>query len=265
LIIEGTRADEDTLDSESSVEERCLELVSQTEALAMVGFAWKDITRYKTMKTVAERTGRVLVISPKLAFLLNRLKHIEGLDITDVAAEQAVKVYLKRKDSMLYSKSDYVSSKYDIGYSVDWDRKEPDTINLEHFTSGVRAYQIKENPSRYLVHLDYYDFNELIDLCPRSGSTYIRASSEPFSDEMKLDENRLSKWLEHFDINAPEYKPLYVHASGHASRPEIEQFIHDVNPKTVFPVHTEKPEIFDSIVPAGTIVISPEQGKEYVS
>ena len=35
LIIEGTRIDEDTLDSESSVEERCLELVSQTEALTM--------------------------------------------------------------------------------------------------------------------------------------------------------------------------------------------------------------------------------------
>jgi len=264
LIIEGTRIREDTPDSESSVEERCVELVSRTKGLAMVGFAWKDVTRYQTMKNVAERTGRILVISPKLAFLLNRLKSINELDITALSTEKAVKVYLKRKGGMLYSKSDYVASKYDIGYSADWDRKEPDTIDLEHFTYGVRAYQIKRNPSKYLVHLDYYDFNELIDLSPAPGSTYIRASSEPFSDEMKLDEERLRRWLEHFDINAPAHEPLYVHASGHASGPEIKQLIHDINPKVVFPIHTENPEFFDSIVPRNTKVVSPEEGKRYL-
>ena len=263
LIIEGTRITNDTPDTESSVEDRCLELVSQTKALAMVGFAWKDLTRYQTMKKVAERTGRILVISPKLAFLLERLKHIEALDITDVSGDETVRVYLKRKQNMLYSKSDYVHSKYDAGYSVDWDRAASSTINLEHFTNGIRAYQIKQNQSKYLIHLDYYDFNELIDLSPAPGSTYIRASSEPFNTEMELDEERLKKWLRHFDINAPAHEPHYVHASGHASGPEIEQFIHDINPKVVFPVHTEHPEAFDKIVPMSTKVVSPEEGKEY--
>jgi ribonuclease J len=263
LIIEGTRINKDTPDTESSVEERCLELVSKTKGLAMVGFAWKDITRYQTLKKVAEHTGRVLVISPKLAFLLNKLKHIEEQNITDISYDKAVRVYLKRKQNMIYSKGDYVNSKYDAGYSVDWDRATPSTINLEHFNNGIRAYQIKQNPSKYIVHLDYYDFNELIDLSPAQGSSYIRASSEPFNTEMQLDEERLKKWLRHFDINAPANEPIYIHASGHASGPEIRRFIHDINPNVVYPVHTEHPEAFDDIVPAGTKVVSPELAKEY--
>jgi ribonuclease J len=264
LIIEGTRIDKDTPDSESSVEERCLDLVSQTKGLAMVGFAWKDITRYQTMKNVAERTNRILVISPKLAFLLNRLKHIEELGIGDVSGDEAVRVYLKRKQNMLYSKGDYVNSKCDAGYSVDWDKSDPSTVDLEHFTNGIRAYQIKQSPSRYLVHLDYYDFNELVDLRPAQGSTYIRASSEPFNEEMRLDAERVRMWLRHFDINSPTHDPIYVHASGHASRPEIRQLIHDINPKAVFSVHTRHPEIFDQIVPANSKVVRPEEGKEYI-
>lgn len=263
FVVEGTRITETSPDSESGVEQKCLDLVSRTRGLAMVGFAWKDITRYQTLKRVAERTGRTLVISPKLAFLLNRLRDRGELDITPVAGEKAVRVYVERKGGMLYSKADYVSSKYDIGYSVAWDRKDPDSIDVEHLEHGVRAYQIGEAPSKYLVHLDYYDFNELLDLKPPPGSTYIRASSEPFSDEMRLDEARLKRWLEHFDINAPTHEPLYVHASGHASGPEIARLIRDINPRVVFPIHTEHPDAFCDIAPEGTRVVIPRTGEQY--
>jgi len=263
LIIEGTRIDKDDPDSERGVEEECLDLVSRTRGLAMVGFAWKDVTRYQTMKRVAERTGRTLVISAKLAFLLNRLKDRAELDIIQVTDEGAVRVYVERKGGMLYSKADYVNSKYDIGYSAEWDKKDPDSIDVGHLEHGVRAYQIAEAPSRYLVHLDYYDFNELLDLKPPPGSTYIRASSEPFNDEMKLDEARLKRWLEHFDINAPTHDPIHIHASGHASGPEIAQLIRDIDPKVVFPIHTEHPDAFPDIVPEGTQVVIPRTGEQY--
>ncbi|MBM3142102.1 MAG: MBL fold metallo-hydrolase [Chloroflexi bacterium] len=118
LITEGTRIDEDTLDSEADVKQDCVKLISDAKGLAMVGFAWKDITRYQTMKEVAKETGRILVISPKLAYIISKLKGFADLGLKDVSAEDNVKVYLKRKGSMLYSKADYVKSKYDAGYSV---------------------------------------------------------------------------------------------------------------------------------------------------
>jgi len=257
LIIEGTRIDEDTPDSESAVKDECIDLIARTKGLAMVGFAWKDITRYQTMRAVAAETGRILVISPKLAYVINRLKGFEGLKIQALALEENVRVYLKRKERMLYSKGDYVKSKYDAGYSVDWKEK----IDLEHFNEGIRAYQIKRDPSSYLLHLDFYDFNELIDLNPPQGSTYISASSDPFNLEMELDEERLKHWLRHFAINAPLHEPFYIHASGHASGPEIRKLIGDINPKLVFPVHTKHPELF--VVPQGTRVVIPEVGKKY--
>ena len=114
------------------------------------------------------------------------------------------------------------------------------------------------------VDISENDFNELIDLSPPPGSTYIRASSEPFNTEMELDEKRLRKWLQHFDINAPDHDPVYVHASGHASGPEIKQLIFDIKPKSVFPVHTEKPALFMDMAPPGTLVMIPEEKREYL-
>jgi ribonuclease J len=164
---------------------------------------------------------------------------------------------------MLYSKADYVSSKHDAGYSVEWDRGDPSSVCLEHFDSGIRAYEIRQDPSKYLVHLDFFEFNELIDLSPPPGSTYIRATSEPFNDEMILDERRLKAWLRHFDINAPSHDPVYVHASGHASGPEIRQLIHDIGPKVLFPIHTKDARLFHEMAQDDTTVITPEYGRQY--
>jgi ribonuclease J len=250
LIIEGTRIGEDMPDSEAEVRRQCGELVVRSRGLVMVGFAWKDVTRFQTMKGVAMETGRTLVVSPKLAYLINKL----NLD------PSGAKVYLGRKMSLLYSKGDYVNTKYDIGYSVKWDKEDPSTIRTEHFESGVRAYEIQRRPTKYLLHLDFYDFNELIDLEPPDGSIYICAHSEPFNLEMELDEVRLRNWLAHFKINPPDYKPYYIHASGHASGPEIKSLIRSINPKALFPIHTEHPDSFEEL--ARRVVI-PKEGETH--
>ena len=69
--------------------------------------------------------------------------------------------------------------------------------------------------------------------------------------------------LEHFDINAPAHKPRYVHASGHASGAEIAQLIRDINPRAVFPIHTEDPGAFADMAPEGTTVVAPRTGERY--
>jgi ribonuclease J len=245
LITEGTRIDKEEPDSESEVREECTRLVSQAgSALAMVAFAWKDTTRYQTLIDVARETGRTLVISPKLAYLTHKLSSLPDAPVRPAHEEPAVRVYLKRKDSMLYSKSDYVRSKYDMGYSAEWDRKNALTIRTEHYESGVRAYDIAANPGRYLLHLDFYELSELIDLRPPPGSVYVSAVSEPFNMEMELDKNRLRRWLQRFEVNPPDFEPRYAHASGHANGPELLDMIREIHPKTLIPVHTEHPKMF---------------------
>ena len=88
----------------------------------------------------------------------------------------------------------------------------------------------------------------MLDINPDPGSVYIRAQCEPFNKRMELSGERLENWLRFFKVNQDnENKPYQCHASGHACGPDILGFIEDVKPKKVVPIHTEKPQLFDSI------------------
>ncbi|MBI2252439.1 MAG: hypothetical protein HYU63_06860, partial [Armatimonadetes bacterium] len=222
LIIEGTRIKEETKDDEEKVKEVILKLANLSSGLVLVDFGWKDITRFETIEEVALKTKRTFVISPKLAYLLYNLK---------INLNSNVKVYLKRRDSLLYSLSDYSDDKYLLGYLLDWGEKSSLMKQafesryeeflkpaLAHFYEGIKAFHIKENPQKYILMLNFFELNELFDLKPQEGSIYIKASSEPFNDEMKIDQKKLKNWLKYFKIKAYLEKDLYgIHASGHAS------------------------------------------------
>jgi ribonuclease J len=77
---------------------------------------------------------------------------------------------------------------------------------------------------------------------------------------MELSQKRMIRWLKHFNINAKnDCKPYQIHASGHASGPEIQEMINRIKPKLLVPVHTEKPHLFRN--PAGE-VHKPKKGSE---
>jgi ribonuclease J len=246
LITEGTRIEEMIKDDELEVYKKISQRVQNTKGLFMVGFAWKDVTRYLTLKKVAEDNNKILVISSKLAYTINKLKHLKRLYLNPIETEENVKVYLRRRDKLMYSKADYTKTKYDLGYHVRWKKSMSDPDYTIHYSNSVTAVDIRKNPSKYILHLDFYEFNELIDLDPPKDSYYVKAASEPFDEEMIIDEKRLQNWLEKFNLNPPKNEPIYEHASGHASGPEILDFVKKVNPKKVIPVHTQNPEIFKS-------------------
>ena len=73
----------------------------------------------------------------------------------------------------------------------------------------------------------YWDANELFDLIPLNGNhktRYISASTEPFNEEMEIDETKMVNWLDFFNINydyvMTERPKNFVrrHVSGHASK-----------------------------------------------
>jgi mRNA degradation ribonuclease J1/J2 len=212
----------------------------------MVGFAWKDLDRYETVRDAALECGRTPV-DPRLAYLLARL----GRDIYDERA----KVFLERCDSLLYSKGDYVKDKHKIGLMPcdEWDSKTK-TCSTEHFDNGLSAVEIRKNPEQYVVQLDYFRFKNILDFDPPRGSVYIRAQCEPFNKRMELSEEKLIHWLQHFKINeGNNNKPLPIHASGHASGPEIQEFVERVKPKILIPIPTTKPGLFKN--DSGRVVV----------
>lgn len=236
MICEGTRVDEVEPDSEERVQADCTELVSRVKGFVGIEFAWKDLTRFETIREVARASGRTFAISARTAYLLNKLGCGD-----EVENDPSVKVYVPRKDSMIYSPSDYSKSKYLAGFSSDWNEAEPDTRHLEN---GVRAYHIKADPSRYLLHLSFWEFSELVDIQPRDGGLFISASSEPYDEEGMIAEEQKKAWMRHFNLNPPDHELPHVHASGHISGVELKAFVREIEPKQMFPVHTEHPELF---------------------
>ena len=134
-----------------------------------------------------------------------------------------------------------------------YDYKELYELATHHLDNGVRAYQIRENPMFYVLMFSYWDANELFDLIPLGGghkTRYISASTEPFCEEMDIDESKMVNWLDYFGI-AYDYEmkgeaKTFVrrHVSGHASKNELWELIQKINPARIIPIHTMEPNSF---------------------
>jgi len=306
LIIEGTRIDSEQSLRESDVEKNIKEDISKALGLILINFGWKDLSRYEVVYKCTIAADRTLIISPKLAYLLFEMHFNFPDQYPDPLKVPNLKVYLKREDSLLYSKADY--DKWKMGY-LDFHGRNtakkdqnlvriaeslncggekctcteplvvPDTdpINVEtfelathHLKHGIKAFEIRENPSKYVMLFTNMDVNELFDLLPKDAvppAHYISAATEPFNDEMEIDESKFMNWLDAFGVTY-EYEEdeekhkhfVRRHVSGHASQPELLDLINKLNPGMIIPIHTINPHQFEKLLPGKTIKI-PEYGK----
>jgi len=119
---------------------------------------------------------------------------------------------------------------------------------------------VKYNQEDYLLLTSAYREQEIIEVEPKSGSCFILSSSEPFGEESEIEFERLKNWLHLFGI------PIYhIHSSGHVLPTDLIRLIKKLNPKTIFPIHTECPEAFAAMLKGsfdGRVII-PERGVAY--
>ncbi|KXA95630.1 hypothetical protein AKJ65_01445 [candidate division MSBL1 archaeon SCGC-AAA259E19] len=124
-----------------------------------------------------------------------------------------------------------------MGRVIAWDYKKWER-NFVFDESSVSGLEVKERLDDYLVYMDYYKLKDLIDLEVEGGS-FLWSRTEPFTPDMKIDQQRVHNWLQHFDL-----KMKKAHASGHLSESQLEEMIESINPEVLLPVHTEGPEWF---------------------
>ncbi|TFF95486.1 MAG: hypothetical protein EU547_07480 [Promethearchaeota archaeon] len=261
LITEGTRIDDDSKMSESNVYYNMINFLSNDkeldEKLIFAAFPWKSITRFHTLYKVAKKLKRTLVIQAKLAYAIHNLQHFNSLKLRDILHNADLKIYLPRKFSMIYSIADYINTKYNISYSTDWSYdKDLETYNETYDNILIKSFEIKHHPSDYIMQLNFYDLNELIDIQPPYGSYYFNLKTEPFDEEGELEMKVLLNWISKFGL---QYEKERYHASGHASGEEIKEMIKKINPQQIFPIHTEKPRLFDF----KNAIINIQKGKKY--
>ena len=101
MLCEGTRIDSEKKLTEDDVYQDMLEQAAKTKGLILVDFGWKDTTRFETIANVAKKTGRTLVVNPKIAYLLYELFLMDSEKYSDPTKMDGVKIYKKRRGGLL--------------------------------------------------------------------------------------------------------------------------------------------------------------------
>ncbi len=226
LLSEGTRIDSTQKDSEEGVKKEITQLIaSRAKGLVFVEHPIRDIDRVNTIFEAAETNKREFVVTLKLAHLIKALGDLSPFSLNDV------KILVPKKSWGLICKDGIDRKLVEQDYAT-WERE---FINREN---SITCEALHKNPEKYVVSMSFWEINQLTDIQPKEA-IWIKSSCEPFCEEMELDEERKRNWLEHFGIE--EY---FAHASGHASGTEIKAIIEEINPESLYLIHTEHPEMF---------------------
>ncbi len=224
MITEGTRINIEKDDStEQTVYDTARKIVNGSSGLVIADFNFKDVDRFKTFYEIAKESDRTLVIGFKHACFLERYASDKKLDVPSSDGEN-IMLFKPKLATGTYDDADYSN------YQFIKDRLDYPNI--------LTADEIKRNQKKYLIVLNFWYFNNLIDLKPENGE-YIHSLSEPFNEEMGISFERMKNWIDYFDLRFSQ-----AHCSGHAPRYGLNKIIREINPGKLYPVHTEHPEIF---------------------
>lgn len=237
LIIEGTHIDSSKIESEDEVKLKVEQIVSQTTGLVMAGFAGADVDRIRTFYDVAKSQGKRLALSMKQAFIVHMLKDDPHLNLFK----------LNDPNIYIYQKNKKQTKEYEK------------IIETNYGGNIIDAQEVNKLQNEIILVASLFDMTEMTDIKPNPGSIYILSSSEPFEEEMEFSHDRLLNWLAHYGV------PLYqAHASGHATPQELKRAIKEINPKRVYPIHTNRPELFKKFMAdIGIEIQLPVKGEVY--
>ncbi|KYK29552.1 MAG: hypothetical protein AYK23_05045 [Candidatus Proteinoplasmatales archaeon SG8-5] len=252
LFIEGTNIDEEKGMSETDVGNEISRLITEAEGRhVFASFPVRDTFRLLSFYTAARNAGRKLAVNFRQAFLLDKLdsnKALErGKDIIP-SHDEGLSVYIKKREYGLIGEDVEEEEK-----ARDYDKKERPYVGIDN---QICWKDVRDNPGEYVLFLDNYSVQELVDIQPVEGSIYIKSQCEPFDAEMELDWGRIENWLDRFGLQVKR-----AHASGHMSGGEIAEVIKTIEPKLVVPMHTQRPVLFSDLCDCEVLI--PEKGKSY--
>jgi ribonuclease J len=235
MICEGTNLMEAEVSTELEVESKIAQVVAATPGLVLADFRPADVDRIRTFQEAAKQNQRQLAISLKQAYILERLKTDKRLELPEINSSEFL-IFQREKKRYF-----------------NWEN-----AIVDHYTNVVDAQKVGELQSKVILSTSYSDFNEMLNIRPEPGSSFIFSTSEPFNEEMEIQHDKYTNWLDHFGL------PMYhIHCSGHIMPTEARKVIERIAPKKFYPVHTENPGLFARYVSDITKVELPQKGVPY--
>src|SRR5271157_708828 len=229
LIIEGTRVNEENSKKEAEVEDEIYDISSKAMGLSVCNWSIRDTDRLLSFLNAAKKMDRKLVISLKQAYLLEELSKCAGT-IAPSMEDENIELYASRKSWGLIGSHCCEKMR----------NQDYDTWERSYLDRAICYKDLRDNQANYMMFCSNFDLKELVDIKPTVGSVYIKSVCEPFDAEMEIDWERIENWIKHFGMNISS-----THVSGHASGPQLRDFVKQVGPKTIIPIHTESAATYE--------------------
>jgi len=243
LLCEGTRINKKDSLTEFDVEENVKKIILDTQQLVVCTYPIRDLDRLLSFYKAVKETGRDLVIDTKQAYLLKLFQKSEAWkNVFPSPTDDNIKVFVSRKSWGLIDKNPEIWTANMI--QQDYKKWEREFIDYPNY---VDYRDVTENQKNFVFYCSDFQLQNLIDVRPKENSSYIRSSTEPFNDEMKLDQERIKRWLIHFGLISNDGAWNTVHVSGHGTGDQIKKIIEGADTKTVIPIHTEHEDHFDAL------------------
>lgn len=244
LLCEGTHLSVTVPVTEADIVVRALPLAEAAGGrLVVADFGPRNVERLLSFLTIASRTGRTLLGQPKDIYLLRSM----------ALADPAYRDPLSIEGLGVYADPKVSRKAWERAVLDDWRGRV------------VGPREVSSTPGQYILAWSLWDLNDLLDLEGIQGGVYLYSNSKAYDEEQAADLERLRNWVRfmgltlHGDPDDPD--AILLHSSGHASGPDLVQFVKQVRPKTLIPIHTEHPERWaEQLAGTGIAVCPPEVG-----
>ena len=244
LICEGTKIHKGIVESEQRVEEN-LEKIFKNNPFdfILVKYGRIDWDRFRTFSQIAKECGWKYIITEKDAYfyyLLNKKAIHETMRDPNIIKDDHI--YILKKGTVNY----------------EWQEKVRQVIYKHDKGHRFLSYRdLKSLEGKFLLYITHLHEGLMRNLDFTKRGLFISSSIDPYSEEFYDNTNSIRKQLEPYGI--PSYR---VQASGHATPQDIINFIEEVNPEFLVPIHTEHPEFFSKLFQKSDIqVILPNKNQ----
>ncbi len=282
LLCEGTRlglldenedqiAESNILDSEEEVRKKCMNIIDSEEDLVIYDASQADLERLRILWEVAKKTGRVLVVDSKKAYLLLNLNKKKNI-VKGLPKLGDFKILLGRSKLRSSSKACKELTASCPGLYLECFKSgrkyherimgEEEEISDDTYIWGPQLRKkILDKSNEYLIYTSNGPLLLLqckLKKVPIKG-TYIYGKAEPFNEEMEFTFERLMNWLKLCELNL-----AYAHTTGHCMPDDLKRAIEIINPKQIIPVHTQHPDSFKELLPNNITLIKPELNQKII-
>ncbi len=119
------------------------------------------------------------------------------------------------------------TSQMDSSHSLrDYRKWERDFLVRDNI---IRYKDLQKDPENYLFRSDFFELKELIDIKPEDA-VYIKSSTEPFDEQMEINERKVKNWLDSFGIH---YVDRGLPCIWTRQRPGASGMIQEIQPESL--------------------------------